>query len=108
MDLLNKTDEEIIEEGMWVGKVLSEKFKDSRVITDERIGKLSLIDESISVYESKLPLISNDTDNIVKYLSNDENTNKKKYSFLPCSCLFTAISSKKSYYKNGYLSSRRN
>ena len=42
---------------------------------------LSLIDESISVYESKLPLISNDTDNIVKYLSNDENTNKKKYSF---------------------------
>ncbi len=39
-------DEEIIEEGMWVGKVLSERFKDSRVITDERIGKLSLIDES--------------------------------------------------------------
>jgi hypothetical protein len=40
-------DEEIIEEGMWVGKVLSERFKDSRVITDERIGKLSLIDESV-------------------------------------------------------------
>ena len=43
---LEDEDEEIIEEGMWVGKVLSEKFKDSRVITDERIGKLSLIDES--------------------------------------------------------------
>ena len=39
-------DDEIIEEGMWVGKVLSERFKDNRVITDERIGKLSLIDES--------------------------------------------------------------
>ena len=42
---------------------------------------LSLIDKSISVYDSKLPIMSNDTDNIVKYLNNDKNTNKKKYSF---------------------------
>ena len=33
------------------------------------------------MYDSKLPVISNDTDNIVKHLNNDENTNKKKYSF---------------------------
>ena len=44
---LEDEDEEIIEEGMWVGKILSERFKNSRVITDERIGKLSLIDESV-------------------------------------------------------------
>ena len=42
---------------------------------------LSLIDKNISIYESKLKIISNDTDDIVKYLNNDENTNKKKYSF---------------------------
>ena len=33
------------------GKVLSERFKDSRVITDERIGKLSLIDESFELLD---------------------------------------------------------
>ena len=54
-------------------------------ISDENKEKtfrnLSLIDKSISVYDSKLPIMSNDTDNIVKYLNNDKNTNKKKYSF---------------------------
>ena len=54
-------------------------------ISDENKKKtfrnLSLIDKSISVYDSKLPIMSNDTDNIVKYLNNDKNTNKKKYSF---------------------------
>ena len=33
------------------------------------------------MYDSKLPVILNDTDNIVKHLNNDANTNKKKYSF---------------------------
>ena len=54
-------------------------------ISDDNIKKtfrnLSLIDKNISVYESKLPIISNDTDDIVKYLNNDDATNKKKYSF---------------------------
>ena len=54
-------------------------------ISDDNIKKtfrnLSLIDKNISVYESKLPIISNDTDDIVKYLNNDDSTNKKKYSF---------------------------
>ena len=42
---------------------------------------LSLIDENISTYESKLPIISNDTEDIVKYLNNDKSINKKKYFF---------------------------
>ena len=43
----DELEDDVVEEGVWVGKVLSERFKDSRVITDERIGKLSLIDESL-------------------------------------------------------------
>jgi len=42
---------------------------------------LNLIDKNISLYKNKLPTISNDTNNIVKHLNNDESTNKKKYSF---------------------------
>ena len=42
---------------------------------------LSLIDKNINVYGSKLPIISNDTENIVKYLNNDQSINKKKYFF---------------------------
>ena len=44
----DELEDDIVEEGVWVGKVLSERFKGSRVITDERIGKLSLIDESLN------------------------------------------------------------
>jgi hypothetical protein len=48
-DLDNDEDvDEIIEEGMWVGKMLGERFKSSRVITEERIGLLSLIDKTIN------------------------------------------------------------
>tara|TARA_B100000579_G_C22465829_1_gene681116 strand:- start:297 stop:560 length:264 start_codon:yes stop_codon:yes gene_type:complete len=54
-------------------------------ISDENKKKtyrnLSLIDNKIDVYESKLPIIFNDTDEVVKYLNNDKNTNKKKYLF---------------------------
>tara|TARA_B100000686_G_C16320080_1_gene727774 strand:- start:278 stop:541 length:264 start_codon:yes stop_codon:yes gene_type:complete len=54
-------------------------------ISDENKKKtfrnLSLIDKNISIYESKLPIISNDTKEIVKYLNNDKNINKKKYFF---------------------------
>ena len=54
-------------------------------ISDKNIKKnyrnLNLIDKNISVYESNLLIISNDTDNVVKYLNNDESKNKKKYSF---------------------------
>tara|TARA_X000000368_G_C22787236_1_gene604241 strand:- start:227 stop:490 length:264 start_codon:yes stop_codon:yes gene_type:complete len=54
-------------------------------ISDENKKKtfrnLNLIDKNISLYKNKLPTISNDTNNIVKHLNNDESTNKKKYSF---------------------------
>ena len=54
-------------------------------ISNENIKKtfrnLSSIDKSISSHESKLPIIFNDTDNIVQYLDNEESKNKKKYSF---------------------------
>ena len=54
-------------------------------ISDENKKKtfrsLSLIDKKISTYEYNLPIIPNDTDNIVEYLNNDESTSKKKYSF---------------------------
>ena len=42
---------------------------------------LSSLDKNIKMYETKLPIILNDTDNIVKYLNNDDNSNKRKYSF---------------------------
>mgnify|MGYP001290145510 FL=1 len=54
-------------------------------ISDENKKKtfrnLSSIDKNIDMYETKLPIILNDTDNVVKYLNNDDNSNKKKYSF---------------------------
>ena len=42
----DEEDDEMLEEGMWVGKVLSKRFKNSRVITEEKIGKLSLMDKT--------------------------------------------------------------
>ena len=54
-------------------------------ISDENKKKtfrnLSSIDKNIDMYETKLPIILNDTDNVEKYLNNDDNSNKKKYSF---------------------------
>ena len=42
---------------------------------------LSSLDKNINMYETKLPIILNDTDNILKYLNNDDISNKRKYSF---------------------------
>ena len=54
-------------------------------ISDENKKKtfrnLSSLYKNINMYETKLPIILNDTDNVVKYLNNDDNSNKKKYSF---------------------------
>ena len=54
-------------------------------ISDENKKKtfrnLSSLDKNINMYETNLPIILNDTDNVVKYLNNDDNSNKKKYSF---------------------------
>jgi len=54
-------------------------------ISNENIKKtyrnLGSIDKNINMYDSKLPVIVNDTDNIVKYLNNEGSNDKKKYSF---------------------------
>ncbi len=54
-------------------------------ISDENKKKtfrnLSSIDKNISTYEIKLPIISNDTDDIVVYLNNDDDSKKKNFSF---------------------------
>ena len=54
-------------------------------ISDENKKKtfrhLSKINEDITLYESKLPIIENDTKNIVKYFDKDESSDKKKYFF---------------------------
>ncbi len=61
--------------------LLSVKF----YLSDDNIKKtfrsLNSVDINIDNFETKLPVISNDTDNIVKYLNNEDSTNKKKYLF---------------------------
>ena len=61
--------------------VLSIKF----YISDDNIKKtfrsLNSVDINIDSFETKLPVISNDTEDIVKYLNNEDSTNKKKYLF---------------------------
>ena len=54
-------------------------------ISDENKKKtfrsLSSIENKIDIYELNLPVIFNDTQDIIRYLNLDDNTNKKKYSF---------------------------
>ena len=54
-------------------------------ISDENKKKtfrdLTRINDDITLYESKLPIMENDTKNIIKYFDNDESTDKKKYFF---------------------------
>ena len=42
---------------------------------------INSLDKKISSSEGNIPLISSDTDDIVKYLSNEDGSNKKNYSF---------------------------
>tara|TARA_B100000029_G_scaffold395735_2_gene393598 strand:- start:2836 stop:3099 length:264 start_codon:yes stop_codon:yes gene_type:complete len=54
-------------------------------ISDENKKKtfrnLSSIDKNITLLKSKLVIIHNDTDNIIKYLNNDKIKNQKKHTF---------------------------
>ena len=65
--------------------ILFNFFSVNFYISDENKKKtfrsLSSIDKSISINESNLPIIINDTDDIVKYLNNDDSSIKKKFSF---------------------------
>ena len=42
---------------------------------------LNLIDDKLKYYNSKLPIIINDTESILEYLNNNNNLQKKNYSF---------------------------
>ena len=57
------------------------KYYISDVNLKKTFRNLSSIDKNISIYESKLLTIYNDTDDVIKYLNNDESESKKKYSF---------------------------
>lgn len=59
-DLEDDLDDEMIEEGVFIGKVLSDRFKGSKILTEERIGELSLLDDTI-------------TKKSLKWLVNEEN-----------------------------------
>ena len=52
-------------------------------ISDENKKKtfrsLSSIENKIDIYELNLPVIFNDTQDIIRYLNLDDNTNKKKF-----------------------------
>tara|TARA_Y100000590_G_C15189141_1_gene814285 strand:- start:279 stop:542 length:264 start_codon:yes stop_codon:yes gene_type:complete len=42
---------------------------------------ISLYDKKINKYDNNLLILENDTENIIEYVSNDLNKNKKKYKF---------------------------
>ena len=54
-------------------------------ISDENKKKtfrnMNSIDKNISTYETKLPIILNDTNDIIIYLNNDDDSKKKEFSF---------------------------
>ena len=54
-------------------------------ISDENKKKtfrnMNSIDKNISTYETKLPIILNDTNDIIIYLNNEDDSKKKKFSF---------------------------
>ena len=42
---------------------------------------LSSIDEKIDIYAKKLPILNDDTQNIIEYVKNTQTKKKKKYNF---------------------------
>ncbi len=57
------------------------KFYISDQNTKKTFRNLSLIDQNVNIYETKLPIIPSDTNDIVMYLNDEDKKNKKKYSF---------------------------
>ena len=41
----------------------------------------NLINEKIELFSNKLPILENDTKNIIEYVENTKNKKKKKYNF---------------------------
>ena len=42
---------------------------------------INLLNKKISLYSSNLPLLKNDTNNVIEYVENKVSKNKKKYQF---------------------------
>jgi|TARA_Y100000389_G_scaffold135268_1_gene132811 hypothetical protein len=42
---------------------------------------LNNINKTISLYSNLLPILKNDTNNVVKYINQEKNKKKKKYNF---------------------------
>tara|TARA_B100000029_G_scaffold493263_1_gene555562 strand:+ start:943 stop:1203 length:261 start_codon:yes stop_codon:yes gene_type:complete len=42
---------------------------------------ISSLDKKINIYSSNLPLLKNDTSNVIEYVENKVSKNKKKYHF---------------------------
>tara|TARA_B100001540_G_C15190161_1_gene366059 strand:- start:43 stop:303 length:261 start_codon:yes stop_codon:yes gene_type:complete len=61
--------------------VLTIKFYFSDDNKKNNFRSISSINEKINIYSINLPLLINDTDNIIEYVENKVSKNKKKYHF---------------------------
>ena len=66
---------------IFISIFFSIKFYISDANKKKSFRSLSNIDDNFKKYEKILPVIINDTDNIVQYLNDEDESNKKKYSF---------------------------
>ena len=57
------------------------KYYFSEVHKKKSYRSIQIIDNDIKAYSEKIPLLKNDTENIVEYVKNINNKNKKKYHF---------------------------
>ena len=54
-------------------------FSDSNKKNSYR--SLNIVDEKISIYAEKLPVLEDDTQNIIEYVEQSNNKKKKKFNF---------------------------
>ena len=60
---------------------LSLKYYFSEVHKKKSYRSIQIIDKDINAYSEKIPLLKSDTEEIVEYVKNINNINKKKYHF---------------------------
>ena len=66
---------------IFISIFFSIKFYISDANKKKSFRNLNSVDDNIKKYETRLPIIINDTDNVVQYLNDEDNSSKKKYSF---------------------------
>ena len=59
----------------------SGKYYYSDINKKKSYRSLADIDKKINVYSQKLPILNNDTNNIIEYVENSKTKKKKKYYF---------------------------